>query len=267
MVADNFLRAGASYGNITQDAWNGESLDSMNISQIQHLQNNLPSLVKLEIDDCFKAYQTSLVSDYKDVLLVTSISNTTNAVLGVIPQLVGQYSVEGSACSGSITCWDGSQKNETSWTFTLYPGTGFQPVDSAIGQTDPATLYQHVQVPVDYCLAEPSTLSCTISLSRVYLGVVIICNAIKFVCILSTLTLRGYRPLITIGDAIESFMLYPDSMTRATTLSASEVRKQEAASLWSIISTRPWFPFPHVWAEAASPRRWAATTFSYVPQV
>ena len=264
MVADDFLHGGVWDGTLNSDGWNGAWLDAVNSTQqVQHLQDNLATLTRLDNDQCVKSYQTNLMSDYKDVLLVTDVSNATNAILGVIPQLVTEYTAEGSGCSGSFTCWPGSNKDSKNWTFTLFPGTGFENQTSGLDQSDLDKQHPNIQVPVRYCLAEPGSPACTISLSRVYLGVVLICNAIKLFCILSTLLLKGHQPLITIGDAIESFLVDPDPMTRATTWSASELRKQRPGTQWSKTSSKPWFPFRHRWFEAASSRRWAVTALWY----
>ncbi len=243
MVANNFLNGGT---------WNTTTFHTGNTSRIQYLQDNLAYLVKLENAECIKTYRKSLVSNYKDVLLVTSVSNYTNAVLGVIPQSVDGYSVEGGLCIGSFTCWYYSSENATAWTFALFPGTGLQLPGIASDH--------YVTVSVDYCLAEPSPAACTISLSRLFLGVVIICNIIKLTCIIATLGLKEHLPIITIGDAIESFLVQPDPATRASPLSALELRQRGVGSQWLQVSTRPWVSHCHFWFKAASLRRWIFTS-------
>ena len=243
MVAENFLSAGT---------WNTSAFHAGNDSRIQRLQDNWASLVKLENDDCITAYQNSLVTNFKDVLLVTGVSNDTNAVLGIIPQSVDGYQVGGGICSNSFTCWIGSHRNATDWTFDVFPNAGLQPLGTAS--------HQYSIVSVDYCLAEPSPPACTISLSRLFLGVVIICNAVKLACIISTLAIKAHHPLVTIGDAVASFLVSPDISTRASPLSASELRKQKAHSSWVDIPVRPWVPRRHFWFEAASIQRWIVTS-------
>lgn len=255
IVADNFLHGGP---------WTGNEEFNIDNSYVHYLQDNISTLKKLKNEDCIRVYETDFVSDYKDVLLVTAVSNTTNAILGITPQLVGRQSGEGDACSDGLICGHGSQNNATDWTFVVFPGAGVPPLNTLSSyQLSGLQKIPHNTVSVQYCLAKPSSPVCTISLSRVYLGVVIICNVIKLVCIIWTLALKSHHPLVTIGDAIESFLVQPDMMTRTTFLSASELRKQKVGSQWCPTSTRPWFPIRRVWFEAASARRCAVIILWY----
>ncbi|KAK0648145.1 hypothetical protein B0T16DRAFT_455641 [Cercophora newfieldiana] len=77
---------------------------------------------------------------------------------------------------------------------------------------------------VEYCLAEDISNRCKVGVSGVLLLVVTICAAIKTVqCIVVLLRLKE-DPLVTLGDAIESFLLRPDIETRnLCTLSSDTV--------------------------------------------
>ncbi|KAE8407621.1 hypothetical protein BDV37DRAFT_290332 [Aspergillus pseudonomiae] len=66
---------------------------------------------------------------------------------------------------------------------------------------------------VDYCLSEKVEERCRVMYSPAICLLVIVCNAIKVVCILFTIRLRRKELLFTVGDAIASFMEYPDRTT------------------------------------------------------
>ena len=69
---------------------------------------------------------------------------------------------------------------------------------------------------VQSCLAQPASAlqaECTISISISLLLAVIICNAIKFLCLLAVLLTPRFYPLVTVGDAVCSFMERHDPTT------------------------------------------------------
>ena len=118
---------------------------------------------------------------------------------------------------------------------------------------------------VDYCLSENVPETCSYSGSVPILIVVIVCNALKVIVMLVTaFRLRG-NSLITIGDAIESFLYQPDESTRGSCLlSRSDVSKMKFASwkrktasyrLRTLTANLQSF----CWWRAASIRRWSFT--------
>lgn len=66
---------------------------------------------------------------------------------------------------------------------------------------------------VEYCLAELQPNTCKIGVSNLLLMVVIVCIFVKVIqCSLVLWKFRHF-PLVTLGDAIESFIIEPDSQT------------------------------------------------------
>ncbi|GIZ48253.1 hypothetical protein CKM354_001132100 [Cercospora kikuchii] len=100
--------------------------------------------------------------------------------------------------------------------------------------TDPLIPYaangRH-RVKANYCLAEATGEFCSILISTNLLWIVIACNAIKLLCFGTITRVRSFVPLVTIGDAIESFLNHPEEDTAgAGPLSAWDVRKRRLAS-------------------------------------
>lgn len=63
------------------------------------------------------------------------------------------------------------------------------------------------------CWAERITESCTLNFSLTFGLIVVACNATKFICIAMTIWRHRQPALITIGDAIQSFLDRPDETT------------------------------------------------------
>lgn len=70
-------------------------------------------------------------------------------------------------------------------------------------------------VGVDQCFAEAADERCSLSLSRVLLSIVVLCNIIKLACFISASRISGFNPIVTTGDAITSFLTVEDNNTLA----------------------------------------------------
>ncbi|KAE8334706.1 hypothetical protein BDV24DRAFT_172155 [Aspergillus arachidicola] len=66
---------------------------------------------------------------------------------------------------------------------------------------------------VDHCLSEKVEEHCRVMYSPAICLLVILCNAVKVICIMFTIRLRRKELFFTVGDAITSFMKYPDRTT------------------------------------------------------
>ncbi|KAL8916213.1 MAG: hypothetical protein Q9208_008642 [Pyrenodesmia sp. 3 TL-2023] len=91
--------------------------------------------------------------------------------------------------------------------------------------------------PVDYCLSRRVEENCRLQFSLTLLILVIVCNFIKAACMISMVYRQDAQPLVTLGDAIASFLNDPDSTTQGNCL-----------------ATKHHFP-RHEWAQ--QPCRWA----------
>jgi len=66
---------------------------------------------------------------------------------------------------------------------------------------------------IDYCLSERMEQRCTLNFS-IHLGIIVIlCNALKLIIMLCSATILRHNPLLTIGDAMSSFLREPDDGT------------------------------------------------------
>lgn len=126
---------------------------------------------------------------------------------------------------------------------------------------------------VSQCWAEKIPEECMLSFSLTLGLIVIACNATKFLCMILTVLLHWKPALVTVGDAIQSFIEKPDKTTRGGCLYSSNVMHL----LWESVGTsspaslqqklllesrlekmrRPTYrPEAYQWAKSASLGRW-----------
>ncbi|CAI6336339.1 unnamed protein product [Periconia digitata] len=119
--------------------------------------------------------------------------------------------------------------------------------------------------PCFYCLSLKSPPQrCSIEFSQAVLAVVVVCNAIKLGAMIYILSRLDQKTIVTIGDAIQSFLETPDPTTdNCCLMSRGDVRrvlgKQEARHGQRFEQTRR-----HRWISGCSRRRWILSLFLYI---
>ena len=213
---------------------------------------NLSTWHNLENAKCIQRYAKVYIVGYGDVIAMTSNLSATVPLL--LASQVSKFDTQASEaqqwiCSASCH-W--SQIEVLPWEWYL--------TDQMIYSIDD---YYAQQYKVDYCLSRPVPEQCKIQLSLVIIAVVIICNAIKLCCMLVTLWKKQSTPLVTIGDAIESFMLERDPTTRNMCWAN---KKTFTSQHWEP-SARPWLRQRHFWFASASVRRWIVCNFCSITTI
>lgn len=133
----------------------------------------------------------------------------------------------------------------------LSRGTPRCDVDAILKEPSIWTLTAYYEAPhidesfrIEYCLSRLVEERCQIQFSVVILGIVMTCNFLKALCILLALRQQKSRPLVTLGDAIEDFLVKPDETTRLACLagktSFSAGRWRQSSSKWENKGQR-WF--------------------------
>ena len=233
----------------------------------QDIRTKTPTYERLNKQACLQAYASPFVSDRSTVLLVSSrVANQSDAAtlllsLGYTDSGDGVSQIEGYdwICPSRATTCDLNQaaSDQSSWVFKKYD--------------------------VQYCLSEKIQGQCKLQFSLPLMIVVIIFNFIKMVC----MALIAWRqkeeeevdePLVTIGDAISSFLDSPDPYTAGSCIggkarfhhhgdSRLEIRDNEKAS--SLFASdncsetmgwdrqpRIWQAVRHRWHKSATQDRW-----------
>jgi hypothetical protein len=130
------------------------------------------------------------------------------------------------------------------------------------------SLWQPYERPVKHCLIEQVPESCQVQFAFPFAILVIVCNVIKATCMaLLLFKFRKYTPLVTIGDAVASFLEHPDPETRGRCLYSR--RLIEKGWNWETangakkgeLDTEPerFDPVRKRWGSAPSNGRWFAT--------
>lgn len=222
-------------------------------------QQNLSSLRTLENPECIKAYRQAIQSSYTDVVLVSSATNAGNSLIDIyfdvgpssssldLDTLVTNSWMCDDPTSSSSCDFSSLADNAQYWNVTC-PGLQ-NPADFSEG---------NVTAPIQYCLTRPREAQCKLELSLAIILIVVVCNLVKAFCIGFVAWEKNTNPLVTVGDAIASFLRHPDPSTEGNCIvgKAELWHKQEwprRPSKWTQETTR--------WYQVVSTRRRIACIF------
>ena len=200
--------------------------DKGNLNQIESiahaLQDDQRSLQELANRDCIRTYAAEFVSSHANVLAVTYDSEPVPYDLG--PALVGNSSIsdvwssqsEGAAsvspwfCGGDVSCDANSITEEGPWILCGHEG--------------------RLCSKIEYCLSQTVEEHCKLQFSGAIMMVVIVCNFCKLIIMGYIAWKRPLEPLVTVGDAIASFLDEPDPTTMGSCLSGKDQFERTSSS-------------------------------------
>ena len=231
------------------DSWNSSDASFVKIIQLAQADQ----LDRLESTACIQAYGRNFVSDRRDVVLI--VSNTSTPLN-----------------------FEGTQKPLSTPYNWICTASEFEPVNSetpcdlspVIADVDRWTYNSDS---IEYCLSQKTEEHCQLQFSIKIMIFVIVANFLKLSCMLYTVWSHKIPTLVTIGDAISSFLQEPDLATVGRcTLSKRDVDKDEKWYKWvfddrnvsyqSVPSQpEPWKEHHHRWLQAASKTRWSVCYF------
>nr|ADO29932.1 hypothetical protein PP110 [Penicillium paxilli] len=168
-----------------------------------------------------------------------------------------------------------SYLNTTSWIAsagTLNVSTECTPLGE---QADNFAADPSRKIKVDYCLNLRTSEECRLFYHLPIALAMIICNLIKLVCIGILLRIERRNLILTMGDAISSFLQRPDPTTKQWCTLSAQFIAEEKKYPWhsenkSFEKEDPWSPGPHPgflpsgknmkrWATASSSKIWCTT--------
>ncbi|KAF2865785.1 hypothetical protein BDV95DRAFT_441998, partial [Massariosphaeria phaeospora] len=256
MVANNQFEYGVSFDahlfndpDLTAklDGWH--TVDpSVSQAKLMHNTSGL-QFERLSPAECIAAYAKPILSDHRNLILVTvtcadnsSLYAMQSYTIAPLPNAVKPFYI-------SRFAWICSQQYlyHSDIEYPLCSDGGWK--DMAAG--DKWTVHGF---DVEYCLSEKPAEQCSLNVTTGLLIVVILCNLIKGIIMILVLISADADPLMTIGDAIASFIRDGDRTGTADELAATPSPRS-----FRIKKVR--------WYEAASSARWALTsilTFSAV---
>ncbi|KAF2162621.1 hypothetical protein M409DRAFT_26863 [Zasmidium cellare ATCC 36951] len=222
LATEDFLQDG--YWNQTD----AQSVLGANVQQIAQLAQHADNLTRLENDECLQAYATSMFeTSWRNVLVMAKLKSTNSSLINVYSHSAAATENDLNwVCHGDInnlyapeysSCGSDVLHSGAAWTIPRVPGcpqnqdTRFGYPYNLLDGSDDCPNF--IDVGVDYCLAESFAPQCTIDVSTRLLVGAIVCNIVKILCMLAVLYARDFRPMLTIGDAITSFIERPDPVT------------------------------------------------------
>ncbi|KAE9380983.1 hypothetical protein N431DRAFT_396271 [Stipitochalara longipes BDJ] len=211
-------------------------------------------LLRMSNLDCILAYAQQVQSNYGSLLLIVNDQNSTSNsrpypaddLYGTAPDPYGWI------CGG---------KNTTLPNAFMKPpadggpcqGTKFDRVRANASEWSP------FGEKVSYCLSESAADQCQLYGNFLLLLVVVATNTIEILALTIIILRSGSSPLLTIGDALSSFLEFPDDTTRDMCLASSHhfrllnYEKKE----WSALLTG-WLPKKRYWCSTVRVGRWVS---------
>lgn len=212
---------GASFSNATDV--NEGALSRLEIVALQDsaTQNKL---VNLTWSDCLQEFGGSFETTFDAVLVVTDNATTSASLVQTGKSAILRQVGEEKASSNDKTALDGSL--------------------------------------VKYCLARDGVeQTCSVAVSRSMLGIVALLNVVTVIGVAVVLALPQFEPLVTVGDAIRSFLRVPD----ITTVNSCLMTKADILNgRWGHNNAKSYDPANHLWLTTPSLARWILTFFSWL---
>lgn len=249
LVSSDFLD-GAPFNASWTDVWNLTN-------NLQDYQNNQVSLQKLGNKACVEIYTAPVVSTYSDLILVSNYSDSNNSLLFTDPsqdsQLVtGSYQSSGYCSLPLLSNCDpsGAMTGGQEWSIDIWQNETIADYGWSIEVSQVPMINR---TSIQYCLSKPVKEHCKLQFSLAIMIVVIICNLTKTICMGIIAWKQDSEPLVTLGDAIASFLDRPDMTTEGNCV-VGKTRFVKNRS-WGLLPSR-WTPKRSRWFGAASSRRW-----------
>ncbi|KKY39973.1 hypothetical protein UCDDA912_g00017 [Diaporthe ampelina] len=223
-VTESFL-TGSTFSNGTDNNAGGLSRNELLALQSLASRNGLTNLTTSECVDLFSGVFNT---DFQNVLLVVNSSDSGNSLV--------------ETAQAGINLQSGNNMSTTISNAEIF-------FDGAL---------------VRYCLAQRSEAAqetCTLQLNGILLVVVVGLNLVTLVLTAAILILRRFEPLVTLGDAISSFLRDPDPSTRKNCL-LSKKNLRTGMGGWGFTDGKYWAPErDHFWFRSPSLPNWLGVAF------
>ncbi|KAL5319628.1 hypothetical protein ACEPPN_012683 [Leptodophora sp. 'Broadleaf-Isolate-01'] len=243
---ENLKRPGGTgIGDLTDTAF-------CNLAQKLYDSFKAGELEFLDNVDCMKAYSVDFQSSRRNLLAVSANTGNISAggtdlqngtIFDYMPSTSWQdtvLTIGGSGWMANKWICSSPLTNYSRTFFSKEAQTTVTVCDSSLAIADEKN-WKIVpnSVPIDYCLSERVPELCQLQFIVPIMIMVIVCNTVKFACILLAMLLLKDWPLVVIGDAISSFLDDEDEMTlgQCLTVAHSNHKKpvpQRKSGLWSV---------------------------------
>lgn len=219
------------------------------IRNITLLRDN-PSLTEnLTNEECINSYHKEWLLDRSDFLAVSSANQENQSLLA---QFYSKSEINTGRVGYAWTCSVGIIDPN-------YGSSGFSLPNQKYCSPQPAHNLTIMRYPIDYCLSKREPESCKLQFSLRIIIVVISCNLVKALCMGLALWWRSSSPLLTLGDAVASFLDEPDENTVGNCLAEKyRFRRHYFHFDDKRLADGPkeWKSKRYLWFQSAGPWRW-----------
>ncbi|KIX08225.1 uncharacterized protein Z518_02881 [Rhinocladiella mackenziei CBS 650.93] len=245
-ASQSFLQ-GASY-----DTVKFPDTEACNITDIR---SRLNEFIILNNEDCIHAYAKDFVEDRRNVIVV--VQNPPASEGSLFKTTENEFPAEITNAYNPFA-WICDNPNVVNQTDACCENEyGFVPCSKITPKlVDMADQWSTGGFEVDHCLSEPVESECHLHFSLVLMGVVLGFNILKVIGIAYVVFRLGEPPLVTVGDAIQSFLRNPDRTSEGMCLS-SHASVVASSKLGYAATTMRYEPQQHRFYESASWRQWS----------
>jgi len=213
---------------------------------VTEMQQNASVYEKLNVEECIRDYGVGYLSDRRHVLAVVA-GQSSNPVLGTLDWTYGS-SLNSWICNATLG------DNMTLETISIVDFDCSIPVALA-GLTEDGP-WSLANQSVEYCLSEQVLDQCRLQFAVPIMVVVLCCNFAKLVCMVVTIWKCKATAIVTLGDALASFLAKPDSHTVGMCIAT---KKDFDDGSWPDNEPRRWADKWKFRFQAVGLRRWLVT--------
>ncbi len=284
VIDESIIDGGTTVANTAVEDYFSTSIRALQRSLSDGRARDPQKFTNLSNADCIKAYSVQYQTERKNVFAVTSSGDLTNGTLFLLLRqtpsqqfisFTDQIGVDADInegdrpigyqswlcsdrlrdCERSCTDAETYPNDECPTTAGAYFACNLQGCDWST-QAERTNDWTVGGYPISYCLSEPLEEKCELQFSLSILLTIIICNLVKIICMFlcSKVTDLESQPLVTLGDAVASFLKTPDRATAGLCLSQGS-----NFSYYLNRGPRPWRLKKRFWFAAASILRWLST--------
>jgi len=235
---------------------NDTNIEGYNTAQTLRDRLLADELRRMEPQECIQAYATEFQTAQGSVILVTKGDSVETSLDSetVLESIFSQYqySLNGKKCKPHAFEWicggSGSKCPTTR-----------EPCER-IWQTDvDANDWSPRGSKVDYCLSEDLEALCRLQFDKRLAYVVIAFNAVKVLVLAYIFLGVREKPLLTVGDAVASFMRKTDLSTAGRCLISRRSDQVMKWQNWIPSKGQPYDPRPKRWRQSVGGGRWCIT--------
>jgi hypothetical protein len=223
-------------------------------AQYMHASALAKNLTRLEVSDCLTAYGTTFQTSHGSLILVTNDTNFASTTY-YDNNMWYVYGEESGGCSPDPFGWMCGNER------FFYCPYNDEPQGACSISVIDSTDWKPFGSTVEYCLSEPVQQHCRVQFTPQVAYTVIVFNLAKALILLFTFFFIKENPLMTVGDAISSFLHRRDETTkRLCLMSKEDISWWKRPSAYPLTSTgptpRPLIVTPKRWSSVVSRRRW-----------